>query len=147
MGVDDPAHGLGAVCAEGGEDGMLALFRETFNPNAPCENIIQQSNQRNEYRTNIIQGVDDDGVGMVRMAVQLEARRTYVALVSLKECRTNPLNRQPFKLNLYSESNGRALYGFGVQLDALVYRELLCNDVSYIWNNPESAEMLVKGAI
>jgi len=128
---------------EGGENGLLALFREMFNVDAPCENIIQQTNERNEFRTDIIQEVGKSRAGLVRMAVQLEAERNYVALVSIDDCLTNPLDRQPFTLSLYSENNGYAVRGFGEQLEVEVYRDLLCGDVSYIWNNANTADMLV----
>jgi hypothetical protein len=129
--------------AEGREDGMLALFREVFNANAPCETLMQQTNEKNEFRTNFQQEVGNQDASLIRMAVPLEAGITYIALVTTDDCLDQPLDRQPFILNLYSEGAGSAVRGFGEQLETTVNRELLCNDVSHIWNNPNSVDLLV----
>lgn len=123
------------------EKGLLALFRESFNPENPCERIFSQTNGRRE-----LQGappLPEGESGPIHLVVPLEANQTYVALISLQDCSEDLDGNAGYSLSIYSENGGRATSGFNIRRDLEVCLDLLCSDVDFVRNEESVVSLLV----
>ena len=129
---------------DGSEDGMLALFRGSFNPENPCENIIHHSNKATENNPNVFPGTDGSQDGLVRLILPLSEEDTYTALITYDDCiLSNDID--PYTLTLVSDGDGLADTGFDDEETIEICRDLLCRDVEEL-RSLSADEIILIGA-
>ena len=125
-------------------EGMIALYRGAFRSNEPCANIIGQSDQ--VAYTGV---VADDEEGRIRLGLPLQPEDEYYILVTTSGNDCNALG-EDYTIYAFSDEGGEIVYedeegepiagGFSAPEGVERTYDLLCTDVDYILDNPESLQ-------
>lgn len=116
--------------------GLMAIFQGDFDPENPCENIIGQSDI-NIFDQAILPNGPDQLEARIRLVAPLREDQTYYLLTTHAGCH---VVAEDYRYTVYSDGDGK-LKDVDVTKEEATYR-LLCDDVPYILNKPESVAYL-----
>lgn len=115
--------------------GLMAIYEGSFDREYPCENIIGQSDVT--VFSDAIFPTDGRLEARVRMVFPMEEGVTYYLLTTHAQCEEE---EEDYSYTVYGDNGGK-LVGITPQTEEVCYT-LLCDDVPYIMNQPESVEYL-----